>query len=76
VTEEIHLVTSGLLPSILDITREKISKRGGDLWKIIMKRCKTLSKLKRLPKPAWRNIGVKLRLKADSTILPPFQTLE
>jgi hypothetical protein len=48
------------------MTREKISTKGGDLWKIIMKRCRTLPKLKRLNKQVIRKIGAKLRLKADS----------
>ncbi|KAF8860934.1 hypothetical protein BDZ45DRAFT_293513 [Acephala macrosclerotiorum] len=66
--KEIQDAVADLQPSKVEMTKEKISVRGGDLWKIIMKRCKTLSKLKRLQKPAWRKIGMKLRLKADSVL--------
>lgn len=58
---------ASLEPSKIEITREKISARGGDLWKIIIDRCRTLPKLKRLQKPVLRKVGMKLRLKADST---------
>lgn len=64
--EQIHDAAIQLQVSKIEITREKISLRGGDLWKIIMKRCKTYPKLRRLPKSAVRKIGMKLRLKADS----------
>ncbi|CZR57803.1 uncharacterized protein PAC_07692 [Phialocephala subalpina] len=67
-TKEIQDVATELQPRRVEITKDKISVRGGDLWKIIMKRCKTLSKLKRLQKPALRKIGMKLRLKADSVL--------
>lgn len=58
-----------LEPAKVEMTREKISTKGGDLWKIIMKRCRTLPKLKRLNKQVIRKIGAKLRLKADSEMV-------
>jgi hypothetical protein len=57
-----------LEPVRIEITKAKISQKSGDLWRIIMARCKTLPRLKRLKSLLWKEIAVRLRKQADSKI--------
>jgi hypothetical protein len=55
-----------LMPLKIEVTKQKLSERSGDLWRIIIARCKTLPKLRRLQPFVRKNIAVKLRQRADS----------
>jgi hypothetical protein len=55
-----------LQPLKIEVTKQKLSERAGDLWRIIIARCKTLSKLRRLQPFVRKKIAVKLRQRADS----------
>lgn len=55
-------------PDTIEVTKAKVTKKSGDLWKIILARCKKLPKLKRLRPQLWKTIAIKLKQKADSMI--------
>lgn len=57
-----------LAPAKIELTMSKMSTRSGDLWRIIIARCKELPKLRRLKFPVWKRIALKLREKADSML--------
>jgi hypothetical protein len=63
---EMNSAVESLQPLMIEVTKEKLSERSGDLWRIIIARCKTLSKLRRLKLFVRKKIAVKLRQRADS----------
>lgn len=63
---EMNTDVEQLKPLMIEITKPKLSEKSGDLWHIIMARCKTLSKLRRLQPTMRKKIAFKLRHQADS----------
>lgn len=53
-------------PAKIDVTKEKVSQKSGDLWLFTIARCKSLSNLRRLKLKLQKRIAAKLRQKADS----------
>ncbi|KAH7417705.1 hypothetical protein BKA64DRAFT_769875 [Cadophora sp. MPI-SDFR-AT-0126] len=55
-----------LQPSEIEITKSKICAPGGDLWKVIIEKCKKFPKLDRLRKRMVKTVATELLQKADT----------
>lgn len=55
-------------PVKIEVTKEKVSQKSGDLWRFAMARFKSLPKLRRVPLRLRKKIAAKLRQEADSGI--------